>query len=102
MDRYKFVLNDFAARMFHLEAGEYHGYGVTDLLEKLLGKANYEQFMIAQDPFAHGKKEGDIRIILNRHETDPSKFRYETIGTISIVSPKPIISKGLLKLPKNS
>ncbi len=82
MSGFKFIPNTFAKEKFNLKASEYKGSGMTPLLEDVLGKDNYRQFMMAQDPLCGGKSVGDITIITNRGETNPQKMRFKNIGTI--------------------
>lgn len=76
--RYCFTPNDFAKSMFGLTKIQYVGDGMTGVLEHALGKANYDRYMVAQDPLCGGHTSGTIQIILDR-----GKMRFEDIGTIS-------------------
>ena len=85
----KFTPNSFAKRFFGLKLDDYTGTeGVTDLLEQVLGKEDYDKYVISQDPFCGGVTKSSIRIILNRDEFDPKvassiySVEFATIGTI--------------------
>lgn len=82
MSGFKFVPNALAKEMFNLAAAEYVGNGMSPLLETVLGKDNYDRYIVAQDPLCGGKTSGEIRIILNRAERNHTLHRFAAIGTI--------------------
>ena len=87
---YRYIPNGFATQMFNLSAPAYQGAGMTGVLEDAIGKANYDRYMIAQDPLCGGKTEGKIDIILNPGETNPDRMQFASIGVIRQVEEKPL------------
>lgn len=90
---YRYIPNGFATEMFNLTAPGYTGDGMTGVLEDAIGKANYDQYMVAQDPLCGGKTEGDIRIVLNRDERDLNRLRFASIGVIRRIEDRPLRSR---------
>ena len=82
---YRYIPNGFATKMFNLAAPAFTGDGMTGVLEEAIGKANYDRYMIAQDPLCGGRTEGNIDIILNPGETSPDRMRFACIGVIQSI-----------------
>ena len=87
---YRYIPNGFATAMFNLTAACYDGDGLTTVLEDAIGTANYNKYMVAQDPFCGGQTENVIRIITNPDERDGNRMCFESIGVVQKLSDKPL------------
>lgn len=77
----KFTPNPFAKRFFGLKLDFYTSTeGVSALLEHVLGKEDYQKYMVAQDPFHEPVTKPKIRIALNLEE-----FSVDVPGSIHSV-----------------
>lgn len=85
---YRLTLNPFATKFFKTEA-IHVGCGMTPLLEKALGKDNYDKYLYAQDPLVGQRRIGEIRMLWGKSS--------RLIGTIEKLYTAPGLNPEVLK-----
>jgi hypothetical protein len=82
IEMFRFRPNKFGKRFFNLKEDEYSGEGLTGLFEGVLGKQDYDEYMIAQDPFVGGGWSSRVVILLNREAAFTEPLEFATIGVV--------------------
>jgi len=83
--RVKFIPNGFAREAFNLRSKAYFDDSLMQVIEAAIGRDNYDSFVPPQSPFAGGKVEGDVMIVLHPGEKDLRKQRLTPIGKVRIL-----------------
>ena len=82
MSKVRFLPNGYAKKIFNLHADEYLGEGLVDVMATALSPPIADRYIVAQDPFWGGRKEGEMSILTNPDERDASKMEFAVIGRV--------------------